>query len=85
MGTNLGRKSAARSKSCQSVVGGAVVARGGGGGGGGGGLLEEGAEQEERKNKWGEREGEGRTWFIYASMVVVVGCPLGPNVTTRTK
>ena len=36
--------------------------------GGGGGL--EGAEQEERKKKWGE--GEGRPWFIYASMAVVV-------------
>ena len=36
--------------------------KGGGGGGGGG--------QEERKKKWGE--GEGRPWFIYASMAVIV-------------
>ena len=37
---------------------------------GGGALLEERAEQEERKKKWGE--GEGRSWFIYVSMAVVV-------------
>ena len=66
VGTNLGRKSVAGSESRRSVVTGAAVAQGVGGWV----LLEEGTEQEERKKKWGE--GEGRPWFIYTSMAVIV-------------
>ena len=63
VGTNLGRKSIAGSKSCRSVVAGAPLSSPGGGGGGGGVGLEEGAEQEERKKKWGE--GEKRKAIVY--------------------